>query len=46
MGFNIERKFDHISLLNILWIYNFQLIWQDVAISDQAQLICDSPKNS
>ena len=42
MGFNIERKLDHICILNIFLMYNFELMWQDLDISDQAQLICDS----
>ena len=42
MGFNTERKLDHICILNIFLMYNFELMWQDLDISDQAQLICDS----
>ena len=37
-GSNIQRKLDHVCLLNMFLIWYFELIWQDVAVSDQTQL--------
>ena len=34
-----------ICLLNVLLMYNFEVIWACIAMSDQTQLICDSQKN-
>ena len=41
-GFNLQRKLDHICLLNILLMYNFELIGPFLAIPDQAWLVCGS----
>ena len=38
-------KLDHICLMNIFLMYNVEIIWTGLSMSDQGQLICDSQKN-
>lgn len=39
---NIEKKLDHICLLKIFVIYNFEELWVYLSMSDQVQLTCYS----
>ena len=41
-GFIVHKKRNHICLLTIFLMCNLEFIWQGLAMSDQAQLICNS----